>query len=165
VAISIFSSVVAGARTASDSCSPLEVFTFKTVRPRRNPAAFFFQPRNIAQPLDIGFSRYKYRYGQIYGNDMNHEDALKAIAHPVRLKFLEWLKEPEQHFNQAHPFTMGVCAHQFEISGLSQSTVSSHLSALQAAGLVRSRKVGQWNFYERDEENIAKFLTYLNQKL
>jgi len=96
---------------------------------------------------------------------MNHEDALKAIAHPVRLKFLEWLKQPDQHFNQAHPFSMGVCAHQFEISGLSQSTVSSHLAALQAAGLVRSRKVGQWNFYERDEENIAAFLTYLNQKL
>ncbi len=96
---------------------------------------------------------------------MNHEDALKAIAHPIRLKFLEWLKEPEKHFSQAHPFSMGVCAHQFEISGLSQSTVSSHLAALQAAGLVRSRKVGQWNFYERDENNIAEFLTYLNQKL
>ncbi|WP_113261763.1 ArsR/SmtB family transcription factor [Agrobacterium cavarae] len=96
---------------------------------------------------------------------MNPEDALKAIAHPVRLKFLNWLKKPEKHFNQAHPFSMGVCAHQFEISGLSQSTVSSHLAALQAAGLVRSRKVGQWNFYERDEENIAKFLAYLNETL
>ena len=96
---------------------------------------------------------------------MNPEDALKAIAHPVRLNFLNWLKEPENHFNQAHPFSMGVCAHQFEISGLSQSTVSSHLAALQAAGLVRSRKVGQWNFYERDEENIAKFLAYLNETL
>ena len=96
---------------------------------------------------------------------MNPEDALKAIAHPVRLKFLNWLKKPENHFNQAHPFSMGVCAHQFEISGLSQSTVSSHLAALQAAGLVRSRKVGQWNFYERSEENIAKFLAYLNETL
>ena len=93
------------------------------------------------------------------------EDALKAIAHPVRLKFLKWLQEPEKHFSQAHPFSMGVCAHQFEISCLSQSTVSSHLSALQAAGLIRSRKVGQWNFYERDEENIAKFLRYLNENL
>ncbi len=96
---------------------------------------------------------------------MKPEDVLKAIAHPVRLKFLKWLKEPENHFNQAHPFSMGVCAHQFEISGLSQSTVSSHLAALQAAGLVRSRKVGQWNFYERDEENITRFLEYLNDNL
>lgn len=96
---------------------------------------------------------------------MNPEDILKAIAHPVRLKFLAWLKEPENHFNQAHPFSMGVCAHQFEISGLSQSTVSSHLAALQAAGLIKSRKVGQWSFFERDEETIAKFLDHLNANL
>ncbi len=96
---------------------------------------------------------------------MKPDDALKAIAHPLRLKFLEWLKEPEKHFNQAHPFSMGVCASQFEISGLSQSTVSSHLSALQGAGLIRSRKIGQWNFYERDEDNIAELLAYLNERL
>jgi ArsR family transcriptional regulator len=96
---------------------------------------------------------------------MNPEDILKAIAHPVRLKFLAWLKEPENHFNQAQPFTMGVCAHQFEISGLSQSTVSSHLAALQAAGLIKCRKVGQWSFFERDEDTIAKFLEHLNRNL
>lgn len=77
---------------------------------------------------------------------MNPEEVLKALSHPARLKFLEWLKSPESHFCQEHPLSMGVCANQFQISGLSQSTVSSHLAVLQAAGLIRSKKVGQWVF-------------------
>lgn len=53
---------------------------------------------------------------------------------------------------------MGVCAGQFERCGLSQSTVSSHLAVLQRAGLVTTRRVGQWVFYRRNEETIAAFL-------
>lgn len=97
---------------------------------------------------------------------MNHEDVLKALSHPVRLKFLIWLKDPENHFcGQEHPYSMGVCASQFEVSGLSQSTVSTHLATLQAAELIKSRKVGQWIFYERNEETIAAFQQYLNENL
>jgi len=96
---------------------------------------------------------------------MDPEDILKAISHPARLKFLEWLKHPEAHFGQDHPFSMGVCANQFQVSGLSQSTVSSHLAVLQAAGLIRSRKVGQWVLYERNEETIRTFLDHLNDVL
>lgn len=71
---------------------------------------------------------------------MNPEEVLKAISHPARLKFLEWLKSPENHFCQEHPLSMGVCANQFQISGLSQSTVSSHLAVLQAAAISSGRK-------------------------
>lgn len=53
---------------------------------------------------------------------------------------------------------MGVCAGQFERCGLSQSTVSSHLAVLQRAGLVTTRRVGQWVFYRRNEETITAFL-------
>lgn len=77
---------------------------------------------------------------------MNPEEVLKALSHPARLKFLEWLKKPESHFCQEHPLSMGVCANQFQISGLSQSTVSSHLAVLQAAGLIRSKKSGNGYF-------------------
>nr|CAA74279.1 ORF1 [Agrobacterium tumefaciens] len=59
----------------------------------------------------------------------------------------------------------GVCANQFQISGLSQSTVSSHLAVLQAAGLIRSKKVGQWVFFERNEETIDAFRNYLQTNL
>ena len=90
---------------------------------------------------------------------MDRDEILKALAHPVRVNILAWLKEPQLHFpTQEHPLDLGVCAGQFERCGLSQSTVSSHLAVLQRAGLVTTRRVGQWIFYSRDEETIAAFL-------
>lgn len=90
---------------------------------------------------------------------MDRDEILKALAHPARVNILAWLKEPEAHFpTQEHPFEMGVCAGQFERCGLSQSTVSSHLAILQRAGLVTTRRLGQWVFYKRNEEAIAAFL-------
>ncbi|ASP51296.1 ArsR/SmtB family transcription factor [Sinorhizobium meliloti] len=75
------------------------------------------------------------------------------------MEILTWLKEPQAHFSgQEHPLDMGVCAGQFERCGLSQSTVSSHLAVLQRAGLVTTRRVGQWVFYRRNEETITAFL-------
>jgi DNA-binding transcriptional ArsR family regulator len=93
---------------------------------------------------------------------MDRDAVLKALAHPVRREMLNWLKEPEKHFSgQEHPIEMGICAGQFERCGLSQSTVSAHLSTLSSAGLVTTRRVGQWIFYRRDEEAIAAFVTGL----
>ncbi|MCA1369795.1 ArsR/SmtB family transcription factor [Ensifer aridi] len=90
---------------------------------------------------------------------MDRDEILKALAHPTRMDILTWLKEPQAHFAaQEHPLEMGVCAGQFERCGLSQSTVSSHLAVLQRAGLVTTRRVGQWVFYRRNEETIAEFL-------
>lgn len=93
---------------------------------------------------------------------MNHEEILKALAHPARMEILQWLKEPEKHFSSQHmSLENGVCAGQFERCGLSQSTVSSHLAILQRAGLVTSSRVGQWVFYKRNEALIAEFLKRL----
>jgi ArsR family transcriptional regulator len=89
---------------------------------------------------------------------MGRDLSLKALANPARREMLAWLKQPEAHFSdQQHPLSMGVCASQFERCGLSQSTVSSHLSTLVAAGLLTQRKVGQWVFYARDEAAISAF--------
>jgi ArsR family transcriptional regulator len=89
---------------------------------------------------------------------MDRDLILKALANPARREMLAWLKQPEAHFSdQQHPLSMGVCASQFERCGLSQSTVSSHLSTLVAAGLLTQRKVGQWVFYARDEAAISAF--------
>ncbi|AXV15847.1 transcriptional regulator [Neorhizobium sp. SOG26] len=98
---------------------------------------------------------------------MDRMEVLKALAHPVRVEFLEWMKEPERHFaDQAHPLSMGVCANQFEKRcGLSQSTVSAHLATLEKAGLVRINRVGQWAFYHRDEDKITAFLEELRSTL
>jgi ArsR family transcriptional regulator len=89
---------------------------------------------------------------------MDRDIILKALAHPVRRDILSWLKAPEEHFaGQEHPFEMGVCAGQFERCGLSQSSVSAHLATLSGAGLVTTRRVGQWVFYKRNEETISAF--------
>lgn len=97
---------------------------------------------------------------------MDRDDILKALANPARIEILNWLKNPQEHFaGQEHPLDMGVCAGQFERCGLSQSTVSTHLATLQRAGLVTTRRVGQWVFYKRNEETIAAFLACLQKEL
>lgn len=97
---------------------------------------------------------------------MNPEEILKALAHPVRRDLLQWLKEPEKHFpGQEHPFSLGVCAGQFERCGLSQPAVSAHLATLRRAGLVSVHRVGQWMFYRRNEDTIAAFLAHLGREL
>lgn len=99
--------------------------------------------------------------------DPKFDEALKALANPVRRKILLHLKEPEQNFpGQEHPYDFGVCASKIDsVCGLSQSTISAHLAVLHQAGLVNARRVGQWIFYKRNEPAIAAFLTQLNQAL
>ncbi|MGF6810708.1 DNA-binding transcriptional ArsR family regulator [Paraburkholderia sp. Clong3] len=91
----------------------------------------------------------------------------KALANPVRREILGWLREPYAHFaDQELPLDHGVCAGKIDSRcGLSQSTVSAHLAALQRAGLVTSKRVGQWVFFKRNEPVIQAFLEYMNAKL
>jgi len=97
---------------------------------------------------------------------MDKDEILKALANPVRMEMLKSLKQPALHFSeQEHPLEMGVCARQFERCGLSQSTVSAHLATLQKAGLITSRKVGQWVFYKRNEAVIDAFLQRMSEEL
>jgi ArsR family transcriptional regulator len=48
---------------------------------------------------------------------------------------------------------------------MSQSTVSAHLATLHKAGLVTSKRVGQWIFFKRDEAVIKEFLDQLHNGL
>jgi ArsR family transcriptional regulator len=98
---------------------------------------------------------------------MNIDAIHKALANPVRRQILAWLKEPHEHFaQQEHPLELGVCAGLIDArTGLSQSTVSAHLAALQRAGLISPRRVGQWIFYKRNEETIQAFLAHMQHGL
>jgi DNA-binding transcriptional ArsR family regulator len=91
----------------------------------------------------------------------------KALANPVRREILAWLREPQMHFaDQEFTLDHGVCAGRIDAQcGLSQSTVSAHLAALQKAGLVTSKRVGQWVFFKRNEPVIAAFLAHMNAQL
>ncbi|WP_223067500.1 ArsR/SmtB family transcription factor [Paenibacillus caui] len=98
---------------------------------------------------------------------MKNEDmlaVLKALSNETRLNILCWLREPEQ-MNENLPtvikeeFPGGVCVGTIqEKSGLTQSVISSYLSSMQKAGLLESRRYGQWTYYRRNEEAITAFL-------
>ena len=66
----------------------------------------------------------------------DYELVMKAAGDPVRARILKLLEGRE----------LCVC-HLIEILGLSQSTVSGHLSILKNAGLVADRKEGRWAHY------------------
>jgi DNA-binding transcriptional ArsR family regulator len=91
----------------------------------------------------------------------------KALANPVRRQILAWLKTPDEYFAmQEYPLDLGVCAGLIdERAGLSQSTVSAHLASLQRAGLVTSKRVGQWVFFKRNDDTIRAFLRHMKDDL
>ena len=91
----------------------------------------------------------------------------KALANPVRRQILTWLKSPESCFaEQEHPLSLGVCAKMIDRrTGLSQSTVSAHLTSLVNAGLVTSQRVGQWIYFKRNEAVIQAFVDHMNSDL
>ena len=91
----------------------------------------------------------------------------KALANPVRRQILHWLKDPHRHFaEQDHPLDLGVCCKLIDQrTGLSQSTVSAHLATLHKADLVSTRRVGQFIFFQRNEEVIQAFLDQLKDGL
>ncbi|MFP3554017.1 helix-turn-helix transcriptional regulator [Paraburkholderia sp. SIMBA_049] len=91
----------------------------------------------------------------------------KAIANAVRREILVWLRKPNEHFADHDPMSdYGVCAGKIGARcGLSQSTVSAHMAALQRAGLVTSKRVGQWVFFKRNEPVIQAFLEHMSTDL
>lgn len=61
----------------------------------------------------------------------------KALGDEVRLKLLHLVKDQE------------VCVCDLmDVLGMPQGSLSHHLSVLQQAGLVTSRKQGRWNYYK-----------------
>src|SRR3569833_2121540 len=96
--------------------------------------------------------------------------ALQALANPMRLQLLSWLREPERHFSPEEAIAdlveVGVCVSHLQAkAGLAQSTVSAYLAELQRAGLVRATRVGKWTHYRRDEERIAELVGTLGRTL
>lgn len=95
-------------------------------------------------------------------------EALKALDNPTRLNILTLLKKPRENFpeQKADPEERGVCVGIIqERVGLSQSTVSNYLAALQRAQLVTSQRIGPWTYYKRNEEKIAQLIRALEQTI
>ncbi|MBJ7554703.1 ArsR/SmtB family transcription factor [Marinomonas spartinae] len=94
------------------------------------------------------------------------DNIIKSLSNPARRDILSWLKTPHLEFQGQSSCQFGVCVGKiFEKSGLSQSTVSSHLANLQRAGLVSSTRQGQWVYYQRNEAVIEEFAELLKKTL
>lgn len=99
---------------------------------------------------------------------MKTAEILSALSNPTRLNMLTWLKDPKKHFPPQHDNAPenGICvSHIQEKTGLSQSTVSLYLAALQRADLVQSQRSGQWTYYSLNRDVIAAFLADLATRL
>ena len=71
---------------------------------------------------------------------------IKAMAHPVRLIVIEFLKDGERSFSEI-----------FDMFNLDKSTVSKHLLVLKGAGIVSSRKSGADAIYKLEVPCVTDF--------
>ena len=95
--------------------------------------------------------------------------ALKALASPVRLAILAYLKDPVGNFPpqvDGDPLTDGICADFLrEKLGIAAATASRHLTLLADCGLLTATRKKGWTFYRRNEAAIARFTALLTTSL
>lgn len=100
---------------------------------------------------------------------MPRSDVFAALASAKRLWILEWLKDPQAHFPPQRDGDLvkdGVCVIFIaDKLGVAQPTATSHLQTLARAGFVRSKRVGQWTFYKRDEAAIKALKKAIRDEL
>jgi len=94
---------------------------------------------------------------------------IKAVASPIRLAILQYLKDPVANFPpqvDGDQIRVGVCADFIrEKLNIAAATASRHLTILAEAGfLIATRKRG-WTFYRRDEGAIRAFAKQLRTDL
>jgi DNA-binding transcriptional ArsR family regulator len=85
-------------------------------------------------------------------------EIMRALDNGRRLQILDWLKDPRANFPPQVDGDLvedGVCGLLIaEKLGISQPTLSEHMKLLTQTGLVRARRIKQWTFYRREEEQI-----------
>lgn len=94
---------------------------------------------------------------------------MAALASPKRLQVLEWLRDPCAHFPPQRDGDLvddGVCVVFIANKlGVAQPTATTHMQALARAGLVTSKRIGQWTFYKRDEAALAALKQKIAEEL
>ncbi|MDX1744780.1 MAG: metalloregulator ArsR/SmtB family transcription factor [Halobacteriales archaeon] len=93
----------------------------------------------------------------------------KALSNPNRLRILQWLAEPTEHFppqTEEDIEDVGVCVDFIRQKvDVSQSTTSEYLQTLEGADLVTSQRIGQWTYYQRDEATLDAFTAFVAEEL
>ncbi len=72
-------------------------------------------------------------------------DALKALAHPVRLRIMQALSGAERNVGEIDA-----------AADIGQPTLSQQLAVLRNAGLVKTRKDAKLVYYRIDDSRLAK---------
>lgn len=100
---------------------------------------------------------------------MNIVEISKILSNKTRVEILKWLKNPEANFpphQDIDHFNDGVCVGYIQDkTGLSQSTISTYLNAMQNVDLLIPTRHGKWTYYKRNEEVIKDYLDALNNEL
>lgn len=109
-------------------------------RLRRDQRWNWFQGLDSTQQKNLQCRSLGYSLGSSYGEMTNSFQKFisltRALSDPTRVRMLLVLRRRE------------LCVCQITaLFGLAPSTVSKHLSVLQQAGLVRSRKSDRWVYY------------------
>jgi DNA-binding transcriptional ArsR family regulator len=81
-------------------------------------------------------------------------DFLKALAHPVRLEIIEYLRASESSVGQ-----------MVTDLGVEQSALSKHLSVLRQAGIVVSRQEKATVYYSIRDRHIYQVLRPISEML
>jgi DNA-binding transcriptional ArsR family regulator len=96
-------------------------------------------------------------------SDQTLDRALQAIADRTRRRILQVLKE---RGGCSIDKEVGLCASDIEERiQLSQPTISHHMAILKKAGLVQSKKLGQWRWYRRNEPALRALAQNLRRGL
>lgn len=94
---------------------------------------------------------------------------LKAVASPVRLDILRYLKDPVGNFPaqvDGDPVKDGICADFIRDKlGIAAATASRHLTLLTEVGLLIATRKKGWTFYRRDDKAIRRFANLLHSEL
>ena len=89
-----------------------------------------------------------------HGDDIREaSDALKAMAHPLRLKILCLVGQNELMVQDI-----------VEAVGTSQSNISQHLAVMRERGLIASRKEANKVFYRIDDPRILKTIAMMRER-
>lgn len=100
---------------------------------------------------------------------MNRSRQITAMASEQRLKILQLLADPQQHFSQqwsADPLGFGVCMTLIaQALGIAQPTASRHLAILKEAGFITVQKHLKWSYCQRDEAAIGDYVRWLAEQL
>jgi ArsR family transcriptional regulator len=79
-------------------------------------------------------------------------DMLKAVAHPLRLRIIEFLQHEELSVGKIQ-----------DLLGVSQSLTSQQLSLMKAKGILRSRKSGNMVYYGIERPEVIQVVNCLKK--